>query len=145
MVEPSPKLLAEKLATTDLHRVALVERSLPIPLEPARQNVTEQLRFVSYEANRMTIDVESGSRALLVLSELFDTGWRASINDNAGEILKVDGGLRGLLIPAGRSRIVLRYAPTFLLVGSVVSSAWWAGSLAVALIAWRQNRGSISP
>jgi uncharacterized membrane protein YfhO len=132
--------MAARLGTTDLHRAALIEHPLPIPPEPAKGNLSEKVRFIRYEANRMTIEVQAESRALLVLSELFDTGWRASINGRSAEIARVDRGLRGLSVPAGRSEVVLHYASAPLIAGSVVSGLWWAGSLGLALFNWRRSR-----
>ena len=62
--------------------------------------------------DRLDVDVHAAKRGLVVLSEPSYSGWKATVHGARAEILKVDGALRGIVVPPGDSQIVLRYAPT---------------------------------
>ena len=66
-------------------------------------------------ARRLLVDAPEP--AFLVLSEVWYPGWRAIINGDAAPVLRVNGGLQGLLVPAGRSTVQLTFAPTSWRVG----------------------------
>ena len=59
----------------------------------------------------MTLDVNAGGTALLVLSEIYYPGWRAAVNGQAAEIQKVNGAMRGIVVPAGASHVTLEFTP----------------------------------
>lgn len=62
--------------------------------------------------------VASGSRpGLLILADLFYPGWRAELDGQPVEILRVNYVLRGIALPPGEHRVVFRFAPTSLYTG----------------------------
>ncbi|MBV8729923.1 MAG: YfhO family protein, partial [Acidobacteriia bacterium] len=61
------------------------------------------------------------ARALLVLSETLDPGWRAQVNGDKARIYRVDGDLRGIVAPAGTSRVVLHYGPRSFYAGALLT------------------------
>jgi hypothetical protein len=112
----------------NLHKVAVIEAPLPQSLESAPTTV-EPVRFRSYEADRILLDVNAESAGLLILSELYYPGWRATVNGRATEIYKVDGALRGILVPQGESRIAVAYAPFSFYAGGALSLLTFTGVL----------------
>jgi len=127
---------------TDLHTTAIVESPLPRPLDPPGADGT--VRFRSYEADSMALDVTSSGSALLVLSELYYPGWRATVNGHSVEIRKVDGALRGILVPSGKSQVVLEYVPMSFYLGAGLSGLTAICVFAAWLILRRQSNGSAS-
>jgi hypothetical protein len=105
--------------STDIRRVALIAAPLPAPLDKAAAG--DFLRFTSYEANSMSLDVQAAGDGLLVLSEIYYPGWRATVNGEDTEVRRVDGGLRGILVKRGRNRVVLTYSPAGQYAGALVS------------------------
>ena len=132
-------------ASTDLRKVAVLETPLPQGLPvAAEQQVDEPVLFRSYEADRIVMDAEARTRGLLILSEMYYPGWRATLNGHGVEIRKVDGALRGIPLPPGKNRIVLEYAPANLYAGAVLSLLTFAAVLAgwaVQSIRRRLNAG----
>ena len=83
--------------------------------------------------------------ALLVLSEVYYPGWRATVNGRAAEIRKTDGGLRGIEVPRGPSRVVLKYVPVSFYAGAALSALTVGGVLLVFIRHRRQgNAGGTS-
>ena len=58
--------------------------------------------------------------------------WKATVNGAPSPIVRVDGALIGVPIPAGESAIELSYRPDDLYVGLALCLATW-----VALCVWR--------
>ena len=81
----------------------------------------------------MELAVHAGSRGLLMLSETFYPGWRATVNGQPARILEVDGVLRGILVDAGDSHVTLQYRPWSVLVGAILTASAFLGTA----LAWR--------
>jgi hypothetical protein len=138
VVESSDEAIYKRLGdpAIDLRRVAVLEAPLKTALED-NAGTTEAVRFRSYEENRIAVSVTAASSGLLVLSELHYPGWRATLNGKRTEILKVDGGLRGTLVPRGQSEITLEYVPWTIYAGGVVSLLTLLGVVILVVLNWR--------
>jgi hypothetical protein len=106
----------------DPRAVAAIEGAPP-RLAPGAGRVT----VVRYTPREVELDVESEGQALLVSSEAAYPGWRAFLDGRAHPLLVVNGAFRGLVVPAGRHRAVMRFQPRILLWGTAVSTAAWLG------------------
>ncbi len=78
-------------------------------------------RIVEEEDTRVVIAADLEAPGLLVLADSFFPGWRASVGDEELEILPVNHLFRGVMLPAGRHRVVFEYRPWTLPVGAAVS------------------------
>jgi hypothetical protein len=91
----------------------------------------------------LTLSQPAGGPAMLVVSEVYDAGWRATIDGHAAPVVVVDHTLMGVPIAAGAREIVLRYDPPLLKVGIWVSLLALAGTLVVWALnghRWLQGR-----
>lgn len=142
IVEPSPERLLSRLDSPeiDLHQQALLEAPLESAIEPRAENASEDVKFGACGPNRLELTVRAESSGLLVLSEIFYPGWRAAVNGNPGRIYKVDGALRGVVVPRGESRIVLRYVPGSFWLGAFLTLTAFSGTLLAAFLTWRNSR-----
>lgn len=82
-----------------------------------------------YTAREVELEVEADATALLVSSEVYYPGWRAFLDGRAHPLLLVNGAFRGLVVPRGRHRVVMRFQPRILAWGMAVSSAAWLAAL----------------
>jgi uncharacterized membrane protein YfhO len=70
---------------------------------------------------------------LLVISDLWYEGWNAYLNGELVPIVRTNHAIRGVVVPAGRSTVVLRYEPASLALGirlmavALVALALWSG------------------
>ena len=101
------------------------------------------MTFRSYEADRISLDAAAASAGLLVLSEMYYPGWRATLNGKPAEIQKADGALRAILLPRGESRITLEYAPITFYAGGALSVLTFAVVLTGLLLHWRERRRGV--
>jgi len=135
----------DSAAPGDARRLASVGVALAADLEPASQGAVEEVTFRAYEGDRMAMDVHADGRGLVVLSEVFYPGWQASVNGRPARIYKVDGALRGIVVPGGDSRVVLEYAPASLLAGAIVTVLAFCVGLVVVGIGWRRKGLATQP
>jgi hypothetical protein len=118
-------LLAE--GGVDPRSTALVEAPPPV-LGPATHPNHESASYVLQEADRLVIDVEADAPALLVLSEIWDPGWVATVDGQSAPIYLADHILRAIPVPAGSHAVELRYDPPAQRIGLIITLL----SLAVA-------------
>ncbi len=140
LVEPNHENVFRRIdaGSLDLRNVAIVEAPLSATLNPDVQS--DSVLFRSYRADSMTLDVATRGTSLLVLSEIYYPGWHVSINGNSATILKVDGALRGIVVPPGASRVELQYTPLSFYSGTGLSFFTVIG---VFLFWWRRRTAAL--
>jgi hypothetical protein len=78
------------------------------PLLPA-ETKARSARIVSYDFQRVEVDVPAGPPGLLVLTDSFFPGWTATVNGRAAPVLPTDVAFRGVMLGSEDSRIVFSY------------------------------------
>jgi len=133
LIEPSAERAAQRLGMPgfDARRTAFTD--VPVPVEALADGAREIAEVLRIAPNRMELEVDAQSRGLLVLSENYYPGWRATMDGQSAPIYRVDSGLRGVVVPRGHSRVVLSYAPASFFWGALLTSAAFAGTLAMWL------------
>lgn len=96
-----------------------------------------RIEMLAYGPNRAAFSITTSEPALLVLSDLHYLGWRGRIDGRPAPILATNGIFRGMIVPAGTSRVEMRYFPTSLRAGLGLL-AW--GVLVCAIIVWDRFR-----
>jgi hypothetical protein len=117
IVEPAADKQELAIRTSDLRQTAVLSRAVNASGTPDADRVD----LKNYRASAPVVSVYSASPALLVLSEVDVPGWVATVNSEEAEIVRVDGVLRGIPIPAGNSRVELRYRPVPVYLGAVLT------------------------
>jgi membrane protein YfhO len=81
--------------------------------------------------NGTAFTTRSGSPGWLVMADNYAPGWHVTVNGRDAKLLRANYTLRAVAIPAGRSRVVLRYRPPGFSLGLAIS-----GLTIVALVAF---------
>ncbi len=139
--EEARQLLAD--GSFDLERIAVLPPStdpdggsvLPGegPLVAPGQSVVHLTRLAP---NRWVIDVDSQHGGLLVVSENWMPGWRATRDTGTLPVMRADLTLLGIPVRSGTTQIKLVYRPTSVMVGLALS----AGTLALLALGWMWRR-----
>ena len=89
------------------------------------------------------IDISTANPQLLVLSERFSTGWKASIEDSAVPIVRAEIDFMGCVVPAGDHTVRFSFEPVSVKNGRLISAmAMFLLSVysVIRLIPWRPFR-----
>jgi hypothetical protein len=106
----------------------------------AHPEKADEIKIDSYKANRIRLSVRADTPGLLVLSEENFPGWQATVNGVPAPIHKVDGLLRGVVVPAGMSKVAFRYAPRSVMFGAALSCLALLATLGITLYVRRRKK-----
>jgi hypothetical protein len=88
-------------------KVAYVESPVNLPV-----SCRGTADIVAEVPTRITISVRMATPGLVVLADLWDKGWRAWLDGREVPILRANHAIRGVVVPAGESKLEFRYAPS---------------------------------
>lgn len=80
-----------------------------------------QVSFTSYSPGRMNLKTKSNNDNLLYVSETYFPGWKAYIDGSETKIYRANYAFMSLLVPSGDHRVFLKYEPSSIKIGSLVS------------------------
>lgn len=130
----------------DPRTTAVVTGAAPSGLQPGE--VTGSAEITEYTPDRVVIRTTADRPALLVLSDNYYDGWRATVDGVPSEIFLTNHTFRGVSVGAGESEVVFEYHNSDLWTGFYIS---FGGMLLVAgygvwlLIAGRRESAATEP
>ncbi len=139
VVQPSRAAALEQMEDPEFDPSASAIVTRAVSVEPTTR--FEEARIDIYEPRRIELTVSAAARGLLLLSEMDDPGWHATLNGSPVPVVNTNVFFRGVEVPAGTSRIMFRYAPPGAFPGGVLSLLAFSGAGAFALsLRLRQRR-----
>jgi len=84
-------------------------------------SASEYSRITHYEPNMLTVETESQTPAILILTDAYDAGWNAYVDGIRQRIYQTDYILRGVFLQAGHHIVEFRYEPIGFRIGLVLS------------------------
>jgi hypothetical protein len=125
--------------SVDFARVVLLERENP-QLETCA--AADSVEIKQYQPDRVTIHVDMQCRGMLILSDAWYPGWRATVDGNPVEIHRAYGLFRGIVAEQGPHEIVMTYRPLSVYLGAALSSI---GFLLCAVLFFRERHAIAVP
>jgi hypothetical protein len=119
----------------DPAKVALVTHPLKLP-----STICGSARITEESPNRISILAHMETPGLVVLSDLWDSGWQARVNGHVVDVERVDFGVRGVVVQAGDSQIEMTYFPRSLKNGLIVAAVASCLTIIGALVLMRRSR-----
>ena len=90
-----------------------------------------------HHPNRVLIRARLGCRGMVILSDNWFPGWRATVDGRLAKIYEAYGFLRGVVVEGGEHTIEMRYLPGNVVLGGLMTVS--AVIVAVVLMG-RRNR-----
>jgi hypothetical protein len=112
---------------TDWRTTAVLD-GVPDPAPPSRPGSIAMVSILEDLPERLTARTTTDANGILVVTDLAYPGWKAELDGRATPLLKSDGYLRAVALPAGEHRVVFQYRPVSVYAG--------AGVTIVALALW---------
>lgn len=90
-----------------------------------------EVELIDYQPNKLIYQIQANKGGLVVFSEIYyPAGWKAFINGEEKEILRVNYLLRGLVVPDGASEVEFRFEPETYFTSSTIMIFFQYGILA---------------
>jgi len=105
-----------------LEAKGVVQLTNPAPLQILRKEIRTQ---------KLSVEIEGSTPALLVVAQSFYHPWRAYVNGQPVRLWRANHAFQALEVPAGRHEVKLVYHDTGFLLGGVISLVTLLGSLTV--------------
>jgi len=82
---------------------------------------TNEVTVLKYENQFQRFDVSTEQPGFLFVSDTYDPGWNAYIDDKQTKIYRTDWTFRSIFVPAGEHIIEFKYEPDSLLIGALTT------------------------
>lgn len=73
------------------------------------------------DANTIIVDTNNEGNGILIISQSYDPGWKAVINNQKTEIFKTNGSLMSVVVSGGKNTVTLKYLPDAFIRGVWIS------------------------
>ncbi len=121
-VPSGPAALRAVLApAAGLRRVAVTEQPIPGLPTAAAAGSPGSARLTGYDDEHATVHAVTPRGGLLVLTDVFYPGWKATVDGRSEPIHRVDYLLRGVRLPPGAHTVRFAYEPASFRAGWIVS------------------------
>jgi hypothetical protein len=137
-VAPAQSLDAVLASGFDPAREAILEGPPPGGAALPAGTGTGAAAYRDLSPQHAQVRVSASEAGLLVVRNVFDRNWRASVDGRPAPLLQVDNLLQGVMVPAGAHTVDLTYHDGAIGVGLVVSAVAWASLLGAW--AWLRRR-----
>jgi hypothetical protein len=104
--------------SVDPRVTALLDTNAPA-LAPAEDASAETVQIITRDSDQIRLSVNVTSRSLVVLSEIWDSDWTATVDGQDARVYRSNYMFRGVLVEPGTHEIVLRYPVT-----TIRQTAW---------------------
>jgi hypothetical protein len=120
--DPASTVLLEKVPT----------RLLELKKLPYLANLEPAVRVLTYENNRIVLEVDTPEAAFLFMSEAYYPGWQAYVDGKQEEILRANYVFRAIPLGPGSHRVEVAFEPLTFKIGLSVSLL----TVFLLLLAW---------
>ena len=123
IVDSAARSLERVLDSSFNFREVVVLEEVPVGWTPSPDIPSSAgvIQIVSYEPNRVGVEVETMADSLLVLTDTYAPGWRALLDGRPTPVLVANHAFRAVVVPAGAHRIEFVYEPLSFWIGGGIS------------------------
>ncbi|MCP4644621.1 MAG: YfhO family protein [bacterium] len=144
LVEPDVDAMFEIMRNAqqqfDPGKLALLEAPLPDWTPDSDLDDLGEARVVERTWTKVSIEVDAKDDALLVLSDQYFPGWRATIDDEPADIVPVYYVFRGVPIRKGAHTVRFEYRPNSFRIGLIVSTITLLIAATLSALALRRRQ-----
>ena len=116
----------QKYDLSQLRRLTFVRDVTPPVLEKCAASDWSEVTVRT--SQRVRIEAALSCTGMVILDDAYYPGWVATVDGRSAPIYEAYGFLRGVVAPAGRHRIEMRYRPKSVIWGAILSGLGVAGA-----------------
>jgi hypothetical protein len=117
----------------DLREAVVIPGAAPEGLDTC--TASDHVGLARERPSSVAVDVTMACKGLLVISDNWSPGWHARVDGRSAELWKVDGAIRGVVVPRGWHRVTMSYRPFSVYFGLLLTVA----GLAIAVVLGRRK------
>jgi hypothetical protein len=110
-------------------QVGFVNGTIPSVAPPTDGGATDRVVVTDYDYESITFRSSSTADSLMVISEVYTTGWKAYVDGKQVDVIRTNHALRGVPVAAGTHTIEMRYEPSEITLG-----LWTTGIAGIAMV-----------
>ncbi|MCJ7544269.1 MAG: YfhO family protein [Phycisphaerae bacterium] len=133
--------MAARTQEYDLRRCTMVLAGAAGPIASTASD-GDRLEMTHWQPGRMRLATHNAAQRFLVVSEVWDPGWRARIDGAPAWVYLTNMTMLGLAVPPGDHQVVLEYVPPHWAAGCGISIAAAAAVVLLAGLAGVRGVGS---
>ncbi|HOD48384.1 MAG TPA: YfhO family protein [Candidatus Hydrogenedentes bacterium] len=122
----------------DPRKTCLLESPLPAPLPASENAAAGHAEVLKRSNNEVVIEAQAGQDCILVLTDAYYPGWRASVDGARTDVFPAYGLFRAVRVSEGRHTIQFRFTPWSFRLGMAISTATLSFAFLGAL--WQLRR-----
>lgn len=103
----------------DFRNNILLEKKPNIPIK--NSSLYKNVQITHYEPNKITLTAFMDNPGFLVLSEIYNPGWKAFVNGKETEIYKTNYALRSIYLNKGIKNVTFIFDPLSYKIGKLIS------------------------
>ncbi len=112
----------ERVGKIDLRHEAVADKRFEPQLKTAsKQTGTSLVKLTSYLSDRLTYDISSTNGGVVVFSEVYYPGWKATVDGRPAELGRVNYLLRAVNVAPGKHTVELTFHPKSVTVTETVA------------------------
>ena len=108
------------------------------------QDDTSIVKMTQYKPNNLTYEVKSSKGGVIVFSEIYYPGWKATVDGQPVELGRVNYVLRALNVKPGNHKVVLDFHPTSLKTTEAIAYVGYVVLLILLIVGlvveWKKNK-----
>jgi len=81
----------------------------------------QNIEIIYYKNNSVKLNIVTKEDSFMVFSDNYYPGWSAFIDGERTDIYKVNGILKGVIVPAGNHEVIFRYRPPYFMITGITS------------------------
>ena len=93
----------------------------------------DQVAVKRYTGETVALEAKMACEGLVILSDTYFPGWKASVDGRPVQIHEVNMAMRGIVVPQGSHQIVMKYRPMSVYLGAFLTLVGWLGALGMVL------------
>jgi hypothetical protein len=110
------------------------------PADPKGPPPEAKIRVISWQSNRIELEVDSTGSGFVVVGDNYYPGWKAAVDGREATLFRANYIMRAVAVQKGRHRIEMAFSPPVVLAGLYTTMVGWPLLLACWLAAGIRKR-----